>query len=96
MRVRAAAIVAAALGLATAPPGLAALSTRSAERAVRTQLERYEGMRSVSAGCRRVSSSLQRCRWHGRRPDGRWHGNATVRRVRGGTLDVRITSARKG
>jgi hypothetical protein len=95
MRARTA-VLAAVLGLTAVPPALAALSARSAERAVRARLVRYEGFRSVSADCRRTSASVRHCTWHGRRPDGRWHGRATVRRLQGGTLDVRISSARRG
>jgi hypothetical protein len=73
------------------------LSSRTAERALTHRLERYQGFHQANGSCRRRTAREQRCSWHGRRADGqRWHGRATVRRLKGGTIDVRITSAVRG
>ena len=86
-----------AIGLAFPGAAAAAVSSRTAERALVHRLERYQGFHAARADCRRHSASEQRCTWHGRRADGsRWHGRAVVRRLKGGSLDVRITSARRG
>ena len=81
---------------ATAAAATAPLGTRTAQQALVRKLERYQSFRSASAHCRRQTAREQRCTWAGRRPDGRWHGRAVVRRIKGGSLDVRITSARRG
>ena len=90
---------AALIALAAVAPGAAAsggVTSRTAERALIHRLERYQGFHAARADCRRHSASEQRCTWHGRRADGsRWHGRAVVRRLKGGSLDVRITSARR-
>lgn len=84
------------LGLAgPAAAATAPLGARTARRALVRKLERYQSFRSASAHCRRETAREQRCSWSGRRPDGIWHGRAVVRRLRGGSLDVRITSARR-
>jgi hypothetical protein len=83
----------------TAGPATASgtLSSRTAERALTHRLERYQGFHQATSSCRRHTAREQRCGWHGRRADGqRWHGRATVRRLKGGTIDVRITSAARG
>ena len=88
-----------ALALFAATPARAAtgVSSRTAERALVHRLERYQGFHAARADCRRHSASEQRCTWHGRRADAsRWHGRAVVRRLKGGGLDVRITSAKRG
>ena len=77
--------------------GAARVSSRTAERALVHRLERYQGFHSAHADCRRHTATEQRCTWHGRRAGtGRWHGRAVVRRLTGGSLDVRITSAQRG
>jgi len=72
------------------------LSARTAERALTQRLARYQGFRTVHADCRRRTSREQRCTWNGRRAGHRWHGRAVVRRLKGGSVDVRITAAQQG
>ena len=81
---------------AGAASAASSLSTRTADRALVAKLERYQAFRSVTPHCRRHSRREQRCTWSGRRPDGRWHGRAVVRRLGGGSIDVRITAAHRG
>lgn len=83
------------LVLAAGAAATSTLTTRTAQRALVHKLERYQSFRSVHARCRRHSPREQRCTWSGRRPDGPWRGRAVVRRLRGGSVDVRITSARR-
>jgi hypothetical protein len=71
----------------------ASLGSGTAERALVRKLERYQSFRSAHATCSRHTAREQRCTWRGRRPDGEWRGRAVVRRLKGGAIDVRITSA---
>jgi hypothetical protein len=79
--------------LTVAAADAATLSRGTAERALQRRLERYQGFTSVHATCRASTSTTQRCTWRGRRSGGSWRGRAVVRRLAGGSLDVRITSA---
>lgn len=83
------------LAFASCAGASSTLSGTTAERALVHKLERYQSFRSVHAHCRRHSPREQRCTWTGQRPDGAWRGRAVVRRLRGGSVDVRITSARR-
>ena len=74
----------------------ATLGSGTAEHALVAKLRRYQDFHAVTAHCKRHTAREQRCTWSGRRPDGRWHGRAVVRRLKGGAIDVRITSARRG
>lgn len=92
--VRAVAVILVAL-VATPAAGATSLSSRAARHALVTKLQRYQDFHAVTASCRRHSAREQRCAWSGRRPDGAWRGRAVVRRLAGGSIDVRITSARR-
>jgi len=89
-----AAVIAVGL-LPGAAGGASTLSSGTAERAVTHRLERYQAFREAHATCHRRTRREQGCTWRGRRAGAAWRGTARVRRLAGGGLDVRITSARR-